>query len=140
MRTSPTPPTPRVIRRVNGDASHPTQAAAAWRAATQKQLARSVDGLSATMLKPIVTTSTNDISYVDEVIGILADVTLLPLDPDGELSDIVSTLGNSFPIRQEGISLRLKKTFRPYIRFSNPDSPLPMMPPKLRHAFPHRRR
>jgi hypothetical protein len=85
------------------------------------QLARSVDGLSAAMLKPIITTTTNDLSHVDEVIGILADVALLPPDPDGELFDIVSAsltssqtqarifvLAND-PVRRKAIIKRILK-------------------------------
>ncbi|KAJ6532581.1 hypothetical protein B0H19DRAFT_1325543 [Mycena capillaripes] len=60
------------------------------------QLARSVDGLSAAMEKPIVTS--NDVSYVDDVIEILNDPSLLPPDPRGEAFNIVSTaLTSSHP-------------------------------------------
>ncbi|KAJ6525124.1 hypothetical protein B0H19DRAFT_1199132 [Mycena capillaripes] len=60
------------------------------------QLARSVDGLSAAMEKPIITS--NDVWYVDDVIEILNDATLLPPDPRGEAFNIVSTaLTSSHP-------------------------------------------
>ncbi|KAJ7483038.1 hypothetical protein B0H11DRAFT_1914779 [Mycena galericulata] len=59
------------------------------------QLARSVDNLSAAMLKPIVTTK--DISYVDDVMHILEDAT--PPDPHGQLFDIVSMALTSSPTR-----------------------------------------
>ncbi|KAJ7233255.1 hypothetical protein C8J57DRAFT_1250109 [Mycena rebaudengoi] len=53
------------------------------------QLSRSVDNLSAAMLKPIVTTE--DLSHVDNIIYILRDKTLLPPDPKGKLFRIVSS-------------------------------------------------
>jgi hypothetical protein len=53
------------------------------------QLARSFDNLSAAMVKPIVTME--DVSYVDNVLHILEDSTLLPPDPHGALFDTVST-------------------------------------------------
>ncbi|KAJ7264133.1 hypothetical protein C8J57DRAFT_1230615 [Mycena rebaudengoi] len=53
------------------------------------QLSRSVDNLSAAMLKPIVTTE--DLSHVDNIIDILRDKTLLPPDPKGKLFRIVSS-------------------------------------------------
>ncbi|KAJ7143884.1 hypothetical protein C8R44DRAFT_724894 [Mycena epipterygia] len=60
------------------------------------QLARSVDGLSAAMAKPIVTAS--DVSYVDDIMEILNDTDLLPPDPRGEAFNIVSTaLTSSHP-------------------------------------------
>ncbi|KAJ6613724.1 hypothetical protein B0H10DRAFT_2436313 [Mycena sp. CBHHK59/15] len=52
-------------------------------------IACSVDNLSAAMLKPIVTSE--DISFVDDVMNILEDSTLLLPDPEGELFDIIST-------------------------------------------------
>jgi hypothetical protein len=53
------------------------------------QLARSVDGLSAAMAKPIVTA--NNVSYVDNIMAILNDTNLLPPDPHSEAFNIVLT-------------------------------------------------
>ncbi|KAJ7793718.1 hypothetical protein B0H14DRAFT_3889158 [Mycena olivaceomarginata] len=52
------------------------------------QIAQSVENLSAAMLKPIVTTE--DVSYVDDVMHILENPTMLPPDPRGRLFTIVS--------------------------------------------------
>ncbi|KAF7372233.1 hypothetical protein MVEN_00082800 [Mycena venus] len=53
------------------------------------QLARSVENLSAAILKPI--TTTEDMSHVDNIMQILDDSTLLPPDPRGRLFNIVVT-------------------------------------------------
>ncbi|KAJ7887048.1 hypothetical protein B0H14DRAFT_3127709 [Mycena olivaceomarginata] len=50
------------------------------------QIAQSVENLSAAMLKPIVTTE--DVSYVDDVMHILENPTMLPPDPRGRLFTI----------------------------------------------------
>ncbi|KAF8142635.1 hypothetical protein K438DRAFT_1994725 [Mycena galopus ATCC 62051] len=59
------------------------------------QLARSVDNLSVAMLKPIVTTE--DISFVNDVMRIPEDPTLLPHDPRGKLFNIISKALTSSP-------------------------------------------
>ncbi|KAJ7678829.1 hypothetical protein B0H14DRAFT_2655706 [Mycena olivaceomarginata] len=75
-------------RRVKSDSS--TTSTRGRNADAASQLARSVDSLSAAMLKPIVTTQ--DISYVDNVMLVLNDPTanLLPPDPRGKLFNLVS--------------------------------------------------
>ncbi|KAJ7301367.1 hypothetical protein DFH08DRAFT_1090243 [Mycena albidolilacea] len=75
-------------RRVKSDSS--TTSTRGCNADAASQLARSVDSLSAAMLKPIVTTQ--DISYVDNVMLVLNDPTtnLLPPDPRGKLFNLVS--------------------------------------------------
>lgn len=75
-------------RRVKSDSS--TTSTRGRNADAASQLARSVDSLSAAMLKPIVTMQ--DISYVDNVMLVLNDPTanLLPPDPRGKLFNLVS--------------------------------------------------
>lgn len=77
------------------------------------QIARSVDNLSAAMLKPIVTSE--DFSHVDDVMRILADPTLLPPDPRGKIFRVVSSaltrsptqarifISTEDPVRRQGI-------------------------------------
>ncbi|KAJ7334965.1 hypothetical protein DFH08DRAFT_965698 [Mycena albidolilacea] len=75
-------------RRIKSDSS--TTSTRGCNADTASQLARSVDSLSAAMLKPIVTTQ--DILYVNNVMLVLNDPTanLLPPDPHGKLFNLVS--------------------------------------------------
>ncbi|KAJ7803054.1 hypothetical protein B0H14DRAFT_3884229 [Mycena olivaceomarginata] len=61
------------------------------------QIALSFNKLSDTMAKPIVTTT--DVSYVDDVMRVLEDETLLPPDPCGKLFNIVSTYLTESPVR-----------------------------------------
>ncbi|KAJ7342513.1 hypothetical protein DFH08DRAFT_963257 [Mycena albidolilacea] len=75
-------------RRVKSDSS--TTSTCGRNADAASQLARSVDSLSAAMLKPIVTMQ--DILYVNNVMLVLNDPTanLLPPDPRGKLFNLVS--------------------------------------------------
>ncbi|KAJ7913224.1 hypothetical protein B0H13DRAFT_2326488 [Mycena leptocephala] len=53
------------------------------------QISCSLDSLSATMEKPIITTE--DLTHVDQIIEILQDKTLLPPNPKGKLFRLVSS-------------------------------------------------
>jgi hypothetical protein len=52
------------------------------------QISRALDNLSSVMAQPLVTSE--DLSYVNEVVNILKDPTLLPADPRGKLYRTVS--------------------------------------------------
>ncbi|KAJ7340554.1 hypothetical protein DFH08DRAFT_938508 [Mycena albidolilacea] len=79
-----TPPA-RLHKRQKSDSS--TRSTARRNAEAGSQLAKSVETLSAAMGKPIITSE--DLSYVDKVIDILKDKSLLPPDPKGRLFRIV---------------------------------------------------
>jgi hypothetical protein len=79
-----TPPA-RLHKRQKSDSS--SRSTARRNAEAGSQLAKSVETLSAAMGKPIITSE--DLSYVDKVIDILKDKSLLPPDPKGRLFRIV---------------------------------------------------
>ncbi|KAJ7846852.1 hypothetical protein B0H14DRAFT_2583895 [Mycena olivaceomarginata] len=79
-----TPPA-RLHKRQKSDSS--SRSTARHNAEAGSQLAKSVETLSAAMGKPIITSE--DLSYVDKVIDILKDKSLLPPDPKGRLFRIV---------------------------------------------------
>ncbi|KAJ7477713.1 hypothetical protein FB451DRAFT_1243045 [Mycena latifolia] len=70
-------------KRHKSDSSAGSSSTAKRNAAAGSQLARSVDNLATSMGKPIVTSE--DMSYVAEVIEILKDDSLLPPDPNARL-------------------------------------------------------
>ncbi|KAJ6620523.1 hypothetical protein B0H10DRAFT_1946063 [Mycena sp. CBHHK59/15] len=77
-------------------------------AEARTQLSHSVNNLSATMGKPIITTE--DVSHVDEVIHILQDKALLPSDPKGKFFHLISSalsrepaLGQIFILEEDHI-------------------------------------
>ncbi|KAJ6606941.1 hypothetical protein B0H10DRAFT_1956738 [Mycena sp. CBHHK59/15] len=68
---------------------HISSSVARHNAEAGSQIACSIDNLSVAMLKPIVTSE--DILHVDNVMRILADPTLHPLDPRGKIFHVISS-------------------------------------------------
>ncbi|KAJ7747168.1 hypothetical protein DFH07DRAFT_961136 [Mycena maculata] len=88
---------PQARKRRKSDSSAGSTGTAKRNAAAGSQLARSVDNLAASMGKPIVTSE--DMSYVSEVIEILKDDSLLPPDPNGRLfRHVLKALTNDRPL------------------------------------------
>ncbi|KAJ7824201.1 hypothetical protein B0H14DRAFT_3729015 [Mycena olivaceomarginata] len=90
--TDPEPKRPRVKSNSSTGSSTAKRNAEAG-----NQITLSFNKLSDTMAKPIVTTT--DVSYVDDVMRVLEDETLLPPDPRGKLFNIVSAYLTESPVR-----------------------------------------
>jgi hypothetical protein len=89
--TDPEPKRPRVKSNSSTGSSTAKRNAEAG-----SQIALSFNKLSDTMAKPIVTTT--DVSYVDDMMRVLEDETLLPPDPRGKLFNIVSAYLTESPV------------------------------------------
>ncbi|KAJ7304612.1 hypothetical protein DFH08DRAFT_976600 [Mycena albidolilacea] len=90
--TNPKPKQPRVKSNSSTGSSTAKRNAEAG-----SQIALSFNKLLNTMAKPIVTTT--DVSYVDDVMRVPEDKTLLPLDPRGKLFNIVSAYLTESPVQ-----------------------------------------